>query len=1036
MTNKNESKSLEDENYSIYYEPRFYEFHSLMKRRINNVLIVSNLYERFLLEEDGRLGDQILDEYLNLHLSNPPRLHGCINSDQALDIVRTKQIDLIITMKRIGDLDPFTFATNVKKIHNDIPVVLLLTNRTDMKNIPKETKTSIDKIFLWTGDSKIFLAIVKLFEDRLNSQEDISTGKVQAILLIENSIHYYSVFLPMLYSEIMKQTHQLISQETVNEFHRLLRMRTRPKIFFAESFEEAIQYFDKYKDNLLGVLSDVAFPMIKNGEININAGSEFIKKVKEHDKFLPTLLMSSQLENLKKAQMLQSSFIYKHSPKALHFLRKFLIYSLGFGEFVFRLPNGNRVASAKNLEELKDQLKLIPDESIVYHASNNHFSNWLMARGEFEIAYSIRPKRINDFKDTTHLREFLINSIDEIKYGYQSGTIADFNPEDFGKYDEFSRLGQGSLGGKGRGLAFLQNLLSRSQVLKEKYPNVQIKIPLTFVICTEEFDQFIEFNLLYDSLNPTLTDEQIIQLFVNGRIQTKLEKALKVFIESFKYPIAVRSSSLLEDSLYQPFAGVYKTFMLPNNDPDDESRLHMLLKAIKLVYASMFLALPRYYLENITTLVEQEKMAVVIQEIVGNPHDNHFYPDISGVAQSYNYYPFRDISPEDGTCQLALGLGKFIVDGDKTFSFCPKYPQVLPQMANNQQFLKNSQSYFYSLSLDPSVELTYEETSTLLKNNLDVAEKDEILFQIGSVYDPDSDVIRDGISWSGPRLVTFAGILKHHIIPLDEILQDILYIGKKSFGSPVEIEFAINLKPVSHNHTNINNQNGNKPTFNLLQIRPFASGFIDSLKTNVFDLQDDSSTLAFSTNTLGNGLVTLNNIVFVKKESFDRSKTYDIALEIRNLNASLKQQKKPYLLIGFGRWGSSDNFLGIPVKWNEIAGAEAIIEINFMTIEPSFGSHFFANITGLNIPYFTIPSEDAINSGKLKEDVNGSESQDSINWDILNSLPVVTETNYLKHVTVEKIEIIVDGRSRKGIIKLGSKNNESMLIEDELMTDF
>ena len=1017
MDSPNTKSSLEDENYDVFYEPRFYEFHSLMKKRIDNVLIVSNLYERFILEEDGRLGDQILDEYLNLHLSNPPRIFSAINSNHAFAILNNYRIDLIITMKRIGELDPYTFAQNVKREYPRIPVVLLLTHATDVKNIPKDSFRVLDNIFLWTGDSTIFLAILKLFEDKHNASDDINSGKVQAILLIENSIQYYSVFLPMVYSEVMRQTHNLISQETVNEFHRLLRMRTRPKIFFAETFEEAKEYFDLYKDNLLGVLSDVAYPLIRGGEINYSSGSDFIKLVKEYNPYMPTLLMSSQLENLKRAQMLQSSFIFKHSPKALYFLREFFANSLGFGDFIFRLPNRTRVATAKNLEELKEKLETIPDESIVYHASNNHFSSWLMARGEFEIAYSIRPKGLDDFKSTEHLRKFLIDTIDEIKYSFQSGTIADFNPEEFGKYkDIFARIGGGSLGGKGRGLAFLQNLLSRSSIIKNKYQDIEIKIPVSVVICTDEFDQFLSLNNLNQTLNPTLTDNQIIDLFLVSNFQPKLIESLKVFIENIKNPIAVRSSSLLEDSLYQPFAGVYKTYMLPNNDNTDDDRLHKLLRAIKFVYASMFLALPRYYLENITTLVEQEKMAVIIQEIAGTDHEDIFYPDFSGVAQSYNYYPFRDIKPKDGTAQLGLGFGKYIVDGEMGFNFCPKYPQVIPQMADIRQFLKNSQNFFFSLSMDPNKILTYEETSTLQKDNLERAEKDGILYKIGSVYDVETDVIRDGLSYRGPRVVTFAGILKYEVFPLAEILQDILYIGKKAFGSPVEIEFAVNL------HSNAS-KSSKKPTFSLLQIRPFASGFMDSIKSNFFDLENESA-LIYSHNTLGNGITHLEDIVFVKPEAFDKLKTFDIATEIREMNTELQKNKRPYLLIGFGRWGSNDSFLGIPVKWNEIAGADAIVEINLQSIDPSFGSHFFANITALNIPYFTIAtSEQTLNVSNKDEE---KDKIDILNWNKINSLPLIKETKYLKHVLSPKLEIVVDGRTRRGIILLkGEKEEES-----------
>ena len=811
---------------------------------------------------------------------------------------------------------------------------------------------------------------------------------------------------------MMRQTHNLISEETVNEFHRLLRMRTRPKIFLAETFSEAEVFFNQYRDNILGILSDVGFPLTPKGEIEPDAGSIFIKKAKEFNKFLPCLLMSSQNENENKAQLLQSSFIYKHSPKALFQLRKFFSDSLGFGDFVFRFPNGTRVATAKKLEELKLKLQDVPDECLVYHASNNHFSNWLMARGEFEIAYSIRPKRIADFINTRHLRQFLINTIDEIKFGFQSGTIADFNPDDFGQYDEFARFGQGSLGGKGRGLAFLQNLISRSHFLKKKYTDIQIKIPLTFVICTEEFDKFIDINLLHSTLHPKLSDDQIINIFLESKIQSKLEFALISLIKKLTSPIAVRSSSLLEDSLYKPFAGVYKTFMIPNNEDSDEDRLNKLEKAIKLIYASMFLALPRFYLENITTLIEQEKMAIVIQEIVGSRHYNHYYPDISGVAQSFNYYPFGDISPDDGHIVLGLGFGKYIVDGEQGFNFCPKYPQVIPQMANIRQFLKTSQSFFYSLNMDPKVELTYEERSTLLKNGLDIAERDGILFKIGSVYDRDSDVIRDCISTEGPRVITFAGILKYNIFPLPDILQDLLYMGKKAFGSPVEIEFAISLEENTSEPKKI-------PSFYLLQIKPFATGLIDSLKASEFDFTTESS-IIYSAHCLGNGISNLSDIVFVKNESFDRMKTHDIANEIRQFNSELQEQKRPFILIGPGRWGSNDPFLGIPVKWNEISGAEVIVEINLLAIEPSFGSHFFANIIGLNIPYFTISNHDHIS--KPNPDPN---KVDGIKWDIINSLPLVKETQYLKHVRTDQLEIIVDGRTRRGIIKFASKTPQN-----------
>lgn len=988
--------SIPENDSSVFYEPRFYQFHDLIKKRVERILIVSSLYDRFLLEEDGRLGDQILDEYLNLHLSLPPRIFLRTSGKTALALLEQEQVDLVITTKRVGedngDFDPFSFGSRVKEISPTTPVVLLILDRTQLQNIPpKKEQRGVDRVFLWTGDSKLFLAIVKLFEDIANVREDVETGKVQVILLVENSAQYYSMFLPMLYSEIMKQTHRLIAGDTVNEFHRLLRMKARPKILLAESFEEGMKHFEDYKSHILGVLSDVEYPMSEWGEVEGDSGLRFISDVKRFRPDMPTLLMSSRKENKQKGYDIGSDFIYKHSPKALHYLRNFILVNLGFGDFVFRLPSGEEVGRAKNLDDFRTKLKTIPDNSFAYHASNNHFSNWLMARGEFELAYDIRPIKVEDFADLSAIRDFMTQRIERLKVETQRGTIADFNRDDFGRYVHFARVGQGSLGGKGRGLAFLQHLIGRTR-LNEKY-DVEVTTPPTLVLCVGIFDEFVERNNFIDLvLQPNSSDTAIVDAFAQAELPEKATDALQDFLRIIQDPLAVRFSSLLEDAHSHSFGGIYKTYLIPNKGSFQE-RFEQLCTAVKLVYASTFFQLPRRYVENFGTKMEQEKMAVMVQPAIGQTHGNRYYPDIAGIARSYNYYPFGDMRPEDGVAEVVLGFGHSLSsDGSiRPLRFCPKYPQTIPQFGSPDMVLKHSQSSFLALDLSSNPNIQTE-GSPLRKHYLSDAETDGVLHLLGSVYNPDSDSIRDGLSWSGPRVVTFAGVLKHKRFPLSDVITEILELGRKGFGSPVEIEFAITFTGSS-----------TKPTFNLLQIRPY-----DQESDNVtLPEVTAESTLVSTSVALGHGIeTTIQDLVFVKPEMFDRLKTVEIAKEIAHLNQKLKSVGKSFVLIGFGRWGTRDHSLGIPVRWEDISGAKVLVESGLpdYDIDPSFGSHFHLKIVNSNVKYLT---------------VGLSRKNDLINWEVMRTLEVEEERKFVCHSHLsEPLKVVVDGRERKGLIYL------------------
>ena len=989
-------KILSTNNCIEGYEPRFQGFYDLMPHQIREILLVSSLYDSFILEEDGQLSEHVFSDYFDLNLSYAPRISRVSTGENALEAINKRSFDLIITMMRLSDMDVNTFGKRIKSVRPDLPIILL-AYESDIRAYALKTSTfsNIDKVFVWTGDTKILLAITKLMEDRLNVSYDIQVGDVRVIIVIENSRYYYSLFLPLIYSEIMKQTQALIA-EGLNEMHRQLRRRARPKILLATTFEEGMELYQKYQRNILGIISDIRYS--REGKIDPEAGFKFAQQIKEKDPDMPLLLMSTQQQNAAKANKIGASFLDKNSRSLLNDLREFILNHLGFGDFVFRLPNSREVGRASTMREMQEMLTRVPDESIEYHASRNHFSNWLMARTEFTLAKKMRPRKISDFANIQELRLYLVHSITDLRESKQRGVIIEFSRQRFDPESDFVRLSTGSLGGKARGIAFIRSLLDQSQV-GQRFPDVKIIVPKTAVIGTDVFDQFLDDNQLRHTAIQSANDEEIARIFLKKHLPRQIMADLKFFLEQVHYPLAVRSSSLLEDSQYQPFAGLYATYMLPNNAPDIKTRLSQLSDAIKLVYASTFYQSPKAYIETVSRTIEEEKMAVIIQELVGQRFEHSFYPSFSGVAQSYNFYPVSYVKPEDGIAQVALGLGKIIVDGGQVLRFSPRHPKILPQFASPKQILKNSQREFYALNMsDPAIKLTKNDDVTLFKFDLAQAERDGMLAPLGGVYSINDQIIYDGIHHEGPRVVSFSHILKSELFPLSAILSELLEIGRHGIGSPIQIEFAVNLKsPVQQ-----------QSEFYFLQIRPMLGGS-QHIEVTINDFESDAILLQTS-NALGNGVIAdIHDIIYVKPQNFNAAQTIRIAADIGKINHELVNSKRYYLLIGPGRWGTADRWLGIPVTWDQISNVKTIIETDLdgFVVEPSQGTHFFHNIASFQIGYFCI---------------RGNKKGEHVDWDWLDQQPAKNETEYLRHIHLSKpIEIKIDGRSRKGVI-LKSKN--------------
>lgn len=986
-----------DKNWIEYgYGMRIQSFQNLMRHRISDVLLVSSLYDLYLIEEDGRLYELIRKEYQGLRLSHSPEITRVSKANDALNLLKgEKRFDLVIITLHTDDMHPVKFAKMMKKLHLDVPVILLAFDNAELHNLIIKHDTKIfDKVFLWQGDYKLIIGMIKFLEDRMNVEHDTKSIGVQSIIVIEDDIGSYSSFLPLIYTEIIKQSNRLTS-EGINLSHKYLRMRARPKILLCSTFEEAWEYFEKYDEFILGVISDIEYS--HEGKSDPKAGLVFASEVRKRYTDIPILLQSSEPDNENEANKINISFLLKNSSTLLNDLRKFMNDNFSFGDFIFKTNDGKEVGRAANLTSLEKILKVLPPESIKYHSEHNHFSNWLKARTEFWLAEKIRHQLVSDFESIEEIRAYLIKSLRNYRKIREKGIITDFHKDTFDATYSFARIGGGSLGGKARGLSFLNKLIYNYEI-NEKFEGIHIGIPPGIVIGTDIFDQFLEENNLRNFALKCNNDKEIKERFLEAkRFPDDTLNQLKDFLELVKVPLSVRSSSLLEDSQYHPFAGVYQTYMIPNNDDNPELRLADLIQSIILVYASTFYNSAKDYIKITNYRLEEEKMAVIIQKIIGSKHDKRFYPDFSGVAKTYNFYPIAPIKPNDGIVSVALGLGKTIVEGGMSTRFCPKYPSHLIQFHNTIEALNNNQQEFFALDLDTINNL--EKTNVIVqeeyikKYDVKSAEQDGTLNYIASTYSEENDSISDGISRNGIRLITFSPILKNRIFPLPQILEKILDLSNWGMGTAVEIEFAVNLSVPQ----------GEEKQFSVLQMRPL----VVNRENEELNLEDTPKRqiLCQSNEVLGNGIIkNICDIIYVDFDKFDRAKSRDVAHEVNQFNSKMLDEKKQYLLIGVGRWGTLDPWLGIPVTWSQINGAKVIVEdgMKDLIVEPSQGSHFFQNLTSFSIGYFTVNTENKV--GKL-------------DWNWLQKQKTVEEKTFVKHIRLKKpLTIKMNAHKNIGVI--------------------
>lgn len=971
---------------------RFQEFQNLIPHRITEILLVSSLYDSFILEEDGRLSELLLSEYLDLNLSNAPIITRVSSGQEALALAESrKSFGLVITTMNVGDMSAVEFARAMRDAGHKTPIVLLVYDSRELLELSAARDAGYFlKVFMWQGDFRTLLAIIKFAEDRMNVEHDTRAVGVQSILIVEDNVSFYSSFLPIVYSELFRHSQSLMA-EGINLSHKILRMRARPKILLASTYEEAEEYYQKYQDCVLGVISDVEFP--RNGQLDSEAGMRFAQEVRASHFDIPIVLQSDNPEFESMARSVGAGFLLKKSPVMLQQLRDFMVTYFSFGDFVFRMPDGREVGRADSLRSLENQIKVVPEASIRFHAERNHFSNWLKARTEFWLAHQLRPRKPSDFSSAEGLRNDLVWYLREFRHDRQAGSISDFDRATFDPSSGFARIGGGSLGGKARGLGFVKTLLKNFK-LHNHFEGIQISVPPAVVLGTAVFDQFLDLNNLRGFALECTDDDEIRRRFLAGKLPDEVVRDLAGVVELFRHPLAVRSSSLLEDSRYQPFAGIYSTYMLPNNNRERRIRVNELATAIKRVYASTFTSRTKAYIAATPYRLEEEKMAVIIQKLVGARHFERFYPTFAGVARSYNFYPHPPLTSADGIVSVALGLGTLVVDGGTAVRFSPKFPRHLLQFSNIDDTLRFSQREFAALELeDPDNDV--ERTADLKVNRygLDVSEKDGTLHWVASTYSHDNNAIFDGLSRQGIRIVTFAPILKSGLFPLAELFSVLLEMGAWGMGSPVEMEFAVNLTVPE----------GSPAEFGLLQMRPLVASR-DQEELEVEDI-DAERLLCQSPQVLGNGIINeIFDIVMVDPNRFRRDKSRETAKELSVLNAELSSRKRPYLLVGMGRWGSSDPWLGIPVTWDQISGARAVVETGFKDIEvtPSQGSHFFQNITSFRVGYFTV--NPYLGAGR-------------IDWEWLEEQKPVFEGEYTRHLRFEHpILIRMNGRTNHGVI--------------------
>jgi len=964
-------------------------FHDLMRYKVKEILLVATLYDAFSIEKEGRFSEHILGEYAQLNLTSMPRVTGVSNYEEAIGQLNSRHFDMVILMIGTDKVTPMQVSARVKRDFPYVPIYVLLNNDREVSSF-KETNPTlshIDRLFVWNGDSSIFFAMVKHLEDKVNVENDTELGLVKVILLVEDSEMYYSRYLPLLYSNVLEQTKRIIEDVSTDELFKVLRLRARPKILLATNYEDAVALVKKYQDSLLCLITDVKFQ--KQGLMDDNAGFSLAMAARETIKGLPTVIQSSDIKNSRRAFELKCTFINKNSDTLLQDIRSFIMHHLGFGNFVYRDSGGRKIGEAKSLKEFEKQISTIPAESLVYHGKRNHFSLWLMARGEIKIAKMIHPVKVTDFKTPADFRNYLQYVIKKYRNESNTGKIVQFEESALLDESNIVSLGSGALGGKGRGCAFINTLIYNLN-FGEIIPEMNIRTPRTSIIGTDEFDIFMERNKLYELILMETNYERIREFFLAGELSYHLEKNLKELLKVVNRPLAVRSSSLLEDSTMQPFSGIFETYLLPNNHPDFKVRFKQLKDAIKLVYSSIYSPQSRSYFEAINFKLEDEKMAVVIQDVVGTYHQDHFYPHISGTGQSHNYYPVAHMEPEDGFAIAGLGLGHYVVNGERAYRFSPQFPGL--EMSSLQSQLRDSQVEFLALDMIHSeVDFCHGGSESNLKRlPISDAEAHGVLKHLASVYDPDNERIEPGLSaGGGPRVLNFANILKYEYVPLARALNLIMDVGKEALGSPVEIEYAVDLDKAP---------NG-KPSFFILQIKPMmGTGGEYTFSTEDLD-QDDM--IIYAEKSMGNGKIDhICDLVYVDPEEFDKMNTKEIARNIQEVNQQLLGEDRPYVLIGPGRWGTRDPYIGIPVNWSQISGARVIVETSLenFPLDASLGSHFFHNVTSMNVGYFSIQH---------------TSRSSFIRWEFLKKQELITEKGAVKCIRFpEPLCIMMDGKRR------------------------
>jgi CheY-like chemotaxis protein len=967
-------------------------YHDLMPFKVKEILIIATLYDAYSIEKEGRFAEGIMGEYAQLNLTSLPRITGVSSQDEAIEQLHSKHFDLVIIMVGVDKQIPLSISERIKKSFPYIPVFLLLNNNSDIAHFEKyQHPLSYDRIFVWNGESRIFFAMTKYVEDKINLENDTRIALVRYILVVEDSPIYYSRYLPILYQIVLEQTKRIIDDVSTDDLYKVLKLRARPKILLATNYEEAINIYNKYKDFIFCLITDVKYK--KEGEMSETAGFELVRHLRSEKKDIPVIIQSSNPEYAEKAHELKSTFIDKNSENLVQEIKSFIMHYLGFGNFIYRDQYGKKLVEVKSLREFEKHLRTIPKESILYHARKDHFSMWLMARGEIQAAKILHPKKVNDFTNADSIREYLINVIHKFRNEQNQGKVIPYEESAILNETNIVTLSEGAMGGKGRGLAFINSLIYNLD-FSQYVSDINIRTPRTAFIGTDEFEYFMDNNKLHFVKAEEIPYDYVKKQFLEGNLTPTLVKRLKEMLKLITKPLAVRSSGLFEDSLMQPFAGIFETYLVPNNHPDINVRLKQLVDAIKLVYASVYSYVARGYIKAVNYKIEEEKMAVIIQEVVGNRYKNYFYPHISGVAQSYNYYPFAHMKPEEGFAVAAFGLGKYVVEGEKAYRFSPRYPTSEILSAKDQ--VQGSQVDFFAVDLSKQdVDLLEGDTAGLTKPDIYVAEKHGTLKHCASVYDPNNNTITAGIDKPGPRVINFANILKYNYIPMAKTIETVLDIVKEALGSPVEIEFAIDL----------NRDKDYKASFYLLQIKPMI-GSVQDYNVNMKEINKEDIIL-YAEKGMGNGLIkNISDIIYVDRHSFDKSLTVEMAAEIDMINKEMNAEGRQYVLIGPGRWGTRDRWIGIPVNWPQISNAKVIVETSLegYPLDASSGSHFFHNVTSANVGYFSVQPE---------------KSGSYINYDILDSQEVIRKTKFFKHVRFNKpVKIRMDGKKRISVISL------------------